>query len=141
MVTTWITIPKRLSPRSVRGAKERSEVSIEIAQKLVHIDNVPRGDRIAHGGCFELECRLFRFDKFLDGLFAQLAKGELGVLRIAIIEHRGDEVPGVAIGAFDEHGPHLRFTGYDVNVLGVELVVTDDASFHPVEHDLFDFDF
>ncbi len=77
----------------------------------------------------------------LDGRFGELPERELSLFRVTVIEDRRHEVSGMAIRAFDEHGPHLRLAGDHMDVVGMELVVTNHAALHAIEDDLFDFDF
>lgn len=119
--------------------EEPDEVTIELVQELVHVNHVAGGDALA-------ACRSFWRDSLfhlVDGksVGGETPEGQLGLLRVAIIEDRGNEVPRVAIVTFDEHGPDIRLAGQHTNVVGVELAMANHAPIHLLEDDIFDLNF
>lgn len=121
------------------AAEEPDEITIEVVEKLVHIDNIAGGDPLSACWSFRRD-RLFLFING-EGISGETPKGKLSLLRIAIVEHGGDEVPGMAVVALDQHGPDIGLAGEHANIIGIKLAVADNATIHLLQDDVFNLNF
>jgi hypothetical protein len=120
-------------------AKEANEVAIKFAKELMDIHDITGADALTRDRAFRLD-GLFVVDD-VESIFREPAQRQLSLLRVAIIKDSGHEVPGMAIVAFDEHGPDIRLAGEHVDIFAVELAVTHNAAIHPSEYDVLDLAF
>jgi len=106
----------------------------------MNVNDVAGADELTRGWAFQLD-NVVLFDQVVEGIFGEAAQGELGFIGVAVVEHCGHEVPGVAVVTLDKHCPDISLAGEDLDIFAVEFAVADDTAVHSSEYDVFNLSF